>query len=84
MHLILRARLKPIEEIPEEALCCDKAREAYAQYPGYEVRIFAGSKTKSYCMHCGDEIIAVAMVSAVKNATAIDPRAWDIEEAPEA
>ena len=80
--MILRARLKPIEEIPPEAICCEKTRKAYQRNGGHVTTVLSGTSPQAYCRSCG-AIACGVQLAATNSHKAIDPRAWDIEESPE-
>jgi hypothetical protein len=82
----LRARVKAIEEIPDAALCCVTMSAQLQTWAasGRTVEVLTGRRgqprTGCHCMACGAKYTGVPM--AGMKGWYLDPRAWDIEEAP--
>lgn len=80
--LALRARVKPLAEIPREALCCDKMEGQLLSWALSEriLKIIPGRRKRNCkCLPCGAKFTGVP-IEGMKG-WYIDPRAWDIEEA---
>lgn len=84
--MILRAQLKPIEEIPEESFCCEASRKSYTAgaIKGKIIEIETGILAKYHCSRCGQIKTGGVLVHGLVDGRqkSIDPRMWDIEEAP--
>lgn len=53
---MIRARLKPVSEMPEWAVCCDQRRQRYAALQGQELTVEAYSRVSiepMTCLWCG-------------------------------
>ena len=78
--MILRARVKALADMPPGLPCCDTM---YRQLLAFNrtIHVSASAKLKrSHCQFCR----AAFMGMRVQNLTGwrIDPRCWEIEEAP--
>ena len=78
--MILRAQLKPVDDIPEEAFCCDALHDNYS-IPGIAIfKVVVGSRVIGKCRDCGATIPNCLSIEG--HESVIDPRVCDIEEAP--
>lgn len=78
--MILRAQLKPIAEMPPEVFCCEFRRERILAAKGMIVEVRVLEPTGSRCEECGH--VQDRCFRIVGSEKVINPRMWDIEEAP--
>ena len=80
--MILRARVKLLEDMPPGAICCAHMRRQLVGFGAREISVSASAKLKRcHCQGCGAKFIGMRV--AGMRGWRIDPRCWEIEEAPE-
>lgn len=77
--MILRARVKKLEDMPPGVPCCERMKEWLTNFTD-EIKVMPGNKKLCHCQACGKKFLGMRIYGM--RGWRIDPRAWDIEEAP--
>jgi hypothetical protein len=79
--MILRARVKAFEDMPVGVPCCERMRQALAAFGQRIISVTPAKLKSTRCQFCGAKFRGMR-VQGIRG-WRIDPRAWDIAEAPE-
>jgi hypothetical protein len=81
--MILRARVKAVEDMPAGVPCCEQMRGQLLAFGERIIQVSAAAKLKRcHCQSCGAKFMGMRV--AGMRGWRIDPRAWEIEEAASA
>lgn len=78
--MVLRAKVKAIQDMPEGVMCCEKMKEQLLAFGDRVIRVTTARLKKSYCPYCKAKFMGMRMQGL--RGWRIDPRAWEIEESP--
>jgi hypothetical protein len=80
--MILRARVKTAEEMPPGSPCCERMKERLAAFAasGKTVNVMPAKAKRCHCQDCKAPFMGVRVHGL--RGWRIDPRCWEIEEAP--
>jgi hypothetical protein len=79
--MILRARVKLLMDMPPGVPCCDRSRASLLAFGARIISVSASAKLKkSKCQFCHAPFMGMRVQGL--RGWRIDPRAWDIAEAP--
>lgn len=76
--MILRAKVKAVEHISPEAICCARMREHIVASAGSVFQVLPRKRKKAWCPYCKAKFRGIGVFGIT--GWAIDPRCFDIEE----
>jgi hypothetical protein len=78
--MVLRAKVKALKDMPQGVLCCEKMKEQLVAFGNRTINVTTAKLKKSHCPFCKAPFMGMRMQGL--RGWRIDPRAWEIEEAP--
>lgn len=78
--MILRAKVKALADMPEGVACCEKMKEQLLAFGERIITVTTAKLKKSHCPYCQAKFMGMRMQGL--RGWRINPRAWEIEEAP--
>lgn len=80
--MILRARVKALEDMPPGVPCCERMKQALLAFGQRIISVTRAKLKPCHCQFCHVKFMGMRVQHF--QGWRIDPRAWDIAEAPEA
>jgi hypothetical protein len=79
--MILRARVKALSDMPPGVPCCEGSKRRLLAFGARIIGVTPAKLKRCHCQDCGAKFMGMRVQNL--RGWRIDPRAWDIAEAPE-
>ena len=79
--MMLRARVKTLHDMPPGVPCCEFMKKQLLGFGNRIISVTPAKLKRCFCQGCGAKFMGMRVQNL--RGWRIDPRAWDIAEAPE-